>query len=69
MAPAVCRTRSPSDWCPTSHPFLFGWEGSPSKIDDRKKMGTLILTSLLEDLEEIVNQTWIKHELSFCLPG
>ena len=31
-----------------SHPFL--GEGSPSKIDYRKK-GTLILTSLLEDLE------------------
>ena len=28
---------------------LFGWEGSPTKIDDRKK-GTLIQTSLLEDL-------------------
>ena len=32
-----------------SHPF-FGWEGSPTKIDYRKK-GTLILTSLLEDLD------------------
>ena len=33
-------------------PFLtpfFGWEGSPTKIDYRTK-GTLILTSLLEDL-------------------
>ena len=38
-------SRSPSS---ASHP-LFGWEGSPSKIDCRKK-GTLILTSLLEDL-------------------
>ena len=28
--------------------FFFGWEGSPTKIDNRKK-GTLILTSLLED--------------------
>ena len=28
---------------------FFGWEGSPTKIDYRKK-GTLILTSLLEDL-------------------
>ena len=28
-------------------------EGSPTKIDYRKK-GTLILTSLLEDLEEVV---------------
>ena len=30
------------------HMFL-GWEGSPAKIDYRKK-GALILTSLLEDL-------------------
>ena len=29
--------------------FFFGWEGSPTKIDYRKK-GTLVLTSLLEDL-------------------
>ena len=32
-------------------PF-FG-EGSPSKIDYRKKTGTLILTSLLEDLVQV----------------
>ena len=31
---------------------LFRGEGSPTKIDDRKKSGTLILTSLLEDLVE-----------------
>ena len=31
---------------------LFLGEGSPNKIDDRKK-GTLILPSLLEDLETI----------------
>ena len=30
-------------------PNFFAWEGSPTKIDYRKK-GTLILTSLLEDL-------------------
>ena len=30
-------------------PF-FGWEGSPTKIDYRKK-GTFILSSLLENLE------------------
>ena len=29
--------------------FFFGWEGSPTKIDYRKK-GALIITSLLEDL-------------------
>ena len=38
------KTRSPSALLPFS-----GWEGSPTKIDYRKK-GTLILTSLLEDL-------------------
>ena len=32
-----------------SHRFFFGWEGSSTKIDHRKK-GTLILTSVLEDL-------------------
>ena len=34
---------------------LFGWEGSPTKIDYRKKRknGTLILTSLLEDLGKV----------------
>ena len=41
-------TRSPSS--ALSHPFV-GWEGSPTKIDYRKR-GTLILTSLLEDLVE-----------------
>ena len=33
----------------TFSPF-FGWEGSPTKIDYKKKVGSLILTSLLEDL-------------------
>ena len=42
-------TRSPQLGA-LSHPF-FGWEGSPTKIDCRKK-GTLILTSPLEDLAE-----------------
>ena len=35
---------------------FFGWEGSPTKIDYRKKKvkkGTRILTSLLEDLVEV----------------
>ena len=32
-------------------PFrFFGWEGSPTRIDQREKVGTLVLTSLLEDL-------------------
>ena len=39
-------TRSPT--IALSHP-IFGWEGSPTKIDYRKK-GTLIRSSLLEDL-------------------
>ena len=29
------------------------WEGSPTKIDYRKKVGTLILSSLLEDLDNM----------------
>ena len=41
------KTRSPSS---ALLPF-FGWEGSPTKTDCRKK-GTLILTSLLEDLDD-----------------
>ena len=38
----------PPTRCPFS-PSYSGWEGSPSKIDYRKK-GSRILTSLLEDL-------------------
>ena len=41
--------RSPSS--ALSHPFL--GEGSPTKIDYRKQ-STLILTSLLEDLEYVL---------------
>ena len=44
--PLAEMTRSPSSallW------FFFGWEGSPSKTNYTKK-GTLILTSLLEEL-------------------
>ena len=33
-----------------SHPFFLGWEGSPTKIDYRKKVGTLIRSSPLENL-------------------
>ena len=40
-------SRSPQRKGALSLPFLV-WEGSPTKIDYRK--GTLILTSLLEDL-------------------
>ena len=42
--------RSPSNWCPFTVSFL--GEGSPTKISYGKK-GTLILTSLLEDLEGV----------------
>ena len=37
---------------PSSALYPFFGEGSPTKIDYRKKVGTLLLTSLLEDLEE-----------------
>ena len=38
---------------PTFTGSFWGLEGSPTKIDDRKKLkGTLIPTSLLEDLVE-----------------
>ena len=39
---------SRSSWVPFLTPFS-GWEGSPTRIDCRKK-GTLILNSVLEDL-------------------
>ena len=50
-------------------PLFFGWEGSPSKIDYRKKQkktsGTLILTSPLEDLVSVKSQKgiddWLFH--------
>ena len=35
--------------------FFFGWEGSPTKIDYRTRMGTLILTSLLENLGTLIH--------------
>ena len=41
-------TIGPPARCQLSRPF-FGWEGSPTEIDCRKKVGTLTLTSLLED--------------------
>ena len=43
---------APPARCPFTVSF-FGWEGNPTKIDYRKK-GTLILASLLEDLQEYV---------------
>ena len=43
------------------YPFL--GEGSPTKIDYRKK-GILILTSLLKDLEVVVRQ--LTKRLTFC---
>ena len=50
--PCLVVSRSPSSALVR---FLFWGEGSPTKIDDRKK-GTLILTSLLEDMV-------VKHHL------
>ena len=52
-AAAPLNPRSPSNWCPTSHPtFLVGRVRDPTKIDKtEKKIGTLIQTSLWEDLE------------------
>ena len=56
--------------CPFSPPFL--GEGSPTKIDYRKR-GTLILTSLLEDLcvhvkwGAAVKQVAIHQGLGLCL--
>ena len=38
-------------------PFLthfFGWEGSPTKTGKTQKKGTLLLTSLLEDLDRVL---------------
>ena len=48
----VCHTGRTSEWIgPPVMPFYpFLGEGSPTKIDYRKK-GTLILTFLLEDLD------------------
>ena len=37
--------------------FLFG-EGFPTKIDNREKKGTLILFSLLEDLDYLQGNIW-----------
>ena len=46
LTPGVpARSPSSANYCP----FCCG-EGSPTKIDILKKVGTLILTSLLEDL-------------------
>ena len=35
------------------YPF-FGGESSPTKVDKTNKNGTLILTSLLDDLEQVL---------------
>ena len=42
--------------CPFLTPFL--GEGSPTRIDHRKKQGSLIQTSLLEDLEWLTTTTF-----------
>ena len=48
LLPGSTSPSSPGNWCPFTVSFLGGGE-PPTKIDYRKK-GTLILTSLLEDL-------------------
>ena len=53
----LCQLGSPAR-CPLTN--FFGWEGSPTKIDYRKK-GTLILASLLEGL--------VMPNLGALLPG
>ena len=53
-------TRSPSERGPFLTRFFFGWEGSPTKTDYRKKKGTLVLSSLLEDL------AYILDPIAFC---
>ena len=46
-------TRSPQLGALLSR-FFFGWEGTPFSCRPQKKVGTLILTSLLEDLVKVV---------------
>ena len=41
--------------------FLVGRFGSPTKLDYRKEVGALILTSLLEDLEVLIKLSPTKH--------
>ena len=51
--------------------FFFGWEGSPTKINYREK-GTLILSSLLEDLVWLVCQRGLlcdTREEDACMAG
>ena len=54
-------SQAPQDRAQT-HPF-FGWEGSPTRIENRKK-GTLILSSLLEDLARLLHRA-----LQWCVVG
>ena len=41
--------------CPSSS-FVFGWEGEPPSTVDYRKKGTLILSSLLEDLVRRISE-------------
>ena len=73
------RRLGPPARCP-SHPFL-GWEGAPSQINyrqigyDSKKVGNLILTSLLEDLgrdgcgSKSISWGYAVFSLSSHMPG
>ena len=44
----------PSARCPTSHRFFFGWEENLLLKQTTEKVGTLILSSVLEDLEHFI---------------
>ena len=52
--------------CPFTF-FSFEGEGSPTKIE-RRKIGTLILTSLLEDLERNNPIFFLRCEIAFVYP-
>ena len=54
-APWLCFGPGPN-WCPFSPVSFLVGRKTPTKMDYRKKVGTLILTSLLEDL--VVHERW-----------
>ena len=69
--PLGALTRSPSNWCPTSHRFFFGWEASPLKVDYReKKSGTLIpLTWPPFHVAMAPDREVVKRKLIFQVPS
>ena len=56
---------SPSNWCPLTVSFSRGGQ-APTKIDYRKKVGTLILPSPLEDLDTPSNVLVSSHGFINC---